>query len=197
MKASVLDTIRLSLTMSAYKIDDPDGLYFVTFTVVEWVDVFTRSDYVDIVLDSIRHCQKDKGLEVYGWVIMSNHIHMIIARSKTGNDLSSIIRDFKKYTSSTILKAIENSKRESRRNWMLWIFSVAGKKNRNNTNYQFWRQDNHAELLMSNKFKDQKLNYIHMNPVISGLVEQPEDYRYSSAKDYSGKTGLLKIKLLE
>lgn len=182
--------------MSAYKFDDPDGLYFVTFTVVEWVDVFTRSDYVNIVLDSIRFCQKEKGLEVYAWVVMSNHIHMIISCKENGSELSAIVRDFKKYTSSTILKSIEANQYESRRNWMLWIFSSAGNKNRNNNNYQFWKQDNHAELLITNKFKDQKLDYIHNNPVSSGLVEEPEHYRYSSAMDCASKSGLLKIKLL-
>jgi putative transposase len=80
---------------------------------------------------------------------------------------------------------------------MLWMFSAAGKKTRNNTNYQFWKQDSHAEQLMSNKFMDQKLNYIHMNPVVVGIVDEPEDYRYASARDYSGKSGLLVLKMIE
>ena len=182
--------------MSAYKFNDPNGLYFVTFTVVEWVDVFTRNEYRDIVLDSILHCQKEKGLEVYAWVIMSNHLHLIVSRAEHGNKLSAIVRDFKKFTSSSIVKSIENSQQESRRNWMLWIFSSAGKRNKNNTNFQFWKQDSHAELLISNKFKQQKLDYIHNNPVVAGLVDEPEYYRYSSASDYAGQKGLLKIKLL-
>ncbi|MTI39268.1 transposase [Fulvivirga lutimaris] len=182
--------------MSAYKFDDPEGIYFVTFTVVEWIDVFTRSEYSEIVLDSIRYCQKEKGLEVYAWVIMSNHIHLIISRNENVNDLSAIVRDFKKFTASHILKSIENNTHESRKNWMLWIFSSAGKKNKNNTNFQFWKQDNHAELLMTNKFMQQKLDYIHNNPVVAGLVDEPEYYKYSSASDYAGQKGLLKIKLL-
>ncbi|MEQ9289303.1 MAG: transposase [Cyclobacteriaceae bacterium] len=181
--------------MSAYKFNDPEGIYFVTFTVVEWVDVFTRSEYKHIVLESLRYCQKEKGLEIYGWVIMSNHLHLIISRAASGQALSDIVRDLKKYTSSKIIEAIEKNKHESRRNWMLWIFSSAGKKNRNNTNYQFWKQDNHAEHLISNKFMDQKLNYIHMNTVNADMVDEPEEYRYSSARDYSGKKGLLLVVL--
>lgn len=108
--------------MSAYKFDDPDGLYFVTFTVVEWVDVFTRSEYCEIVLDSINFCQKEKGLEVYAWVIMSNHIHLIISRTANGNPLSEIMRDFKKFTASSIVKNIENNPKGSRKTGCFGFF---------------------------------------------------------------------------
>lgn len=125
---------------------------------------------------------------------MSNHIHLI-ARSQKG-DLSGTLRDFKKYTSGIILKSIKEEP-ESRRNWMNWIFSKAGKENSNNTNFQFWQQDNHPIALLSNEVMQQKLDYLHQNPVRSGCVDQPWHYHYSSAKDYIGEHGLLKIKLLE
>jgi len=144
--------------MSAYKFNDDRGLYFVTFTVVEWIDVFTRKDYVSIILDSLKHCQKEKGLIIYAWVIMSNHLHLIISRKESGADLSAIVRDFKKYTSTQIIKAIENNPKESRRNWMLWIFKSAGKKNKNNKFYQFWKQDSHTEQLFRIAKTKSKLN---------------------------------------
>ncbi len=75
-------------------------------------------------------------------------------------------------------------------------FKKAGEKNSNNKNFHFWRQDNHPEKLISNNFKDQKLEYIHKNPVEAGLVDNPEDYRYSSARDYAGDKGLLDITFL-
>ncbi len=181
--------------MSAYKFNDDRGLYFVTFTVVEWIDVFTRKDYVTIILDSLKHCQKEKGLIIYAWVVMSNHLHLIISREGSGNDISAIVRDFKKYTSTQIIKAIENNPRESRRNWMLWIFKSAG--NKNNKFYPFWNQDIHAEQLISNKFQDQKLDYIHNNPVKANVVDAPENYLYSSERDYFGTKGLLDIKFME
>ena len=90
--------------MSAYKFNDDRGLYFVTFTVIEWIDVFTRKDYVSITLDSLKHCLKEKGLIIYAWVIMSNHLHLIISRKESGDDLSAIVRDIKKYTSCQIIK---------------------------------------------------------------------------------------------
>jgi putative transposase len=130
-----------------YKIRDPEGIYFISFAVVEWIDVFTRKNYVEIVIDSLQYCQKEKGLIIYAWCLMSNHMHLICA-TKADKQLSDILRDFKKFTASTIIKMIEDSKNESRRNWMLWIFKSHGKKNSKNTNYQFWRQNNQAKELV-------------------------------------------------
>lgn len=177
--------------MSGYKIGNQKALHFITFAVVEWVDVFTQQEYSRIVIDSLKYCQTAKGLEIFAWCLMSNHIHLIV-RSKTG-DLSGTLRDFKKFTSKSIIKAIEENKKESRKNWMLWIFKSAGEKNTRNKSYQFWQQDNHPKELVNNKFIDQKLDYIHNNPVEAGIVENPEDFLYSSAKNYAGNKGMLEI----
>ncbi len=67
----------------AYTIKDQFGLYFLTFTVHQWADVFTRRDYTNIIIESLQFCQKEKGLKIYAWVIMSNHIHLIIQSDKT------------------------------------------------------------------------------------------------------------------
>ena len=104
-----------------YKIRDQDKLYFVTFTVIAWLDVFTRQEYRDIFLDSIRYCQKHKGLEVCAYCIMSNHVHLIIGRNKD-LPLQGIIRDIKKFTSVKITEAIYMNHRESRRRWLLGFF---------------------------------------------------------------------------
>jgi REP element-mobilizing transposase RayT len=148
------------------------------------------------LLDSWRHCQQEKGLLLYAWCIMSNHLHFI-ASSKNA-DLSGVLRDFKKFTSKEVIKAIENNSSESRRNWMLSIFRNAGETNSRNKDYQFWRQDNHPIELYSSAFTVQRINYIHQNPVRAGIVEKGEDYRYSSAKDYfqGKKCGLIDICLL-
>lgn len=118
-----------------------------------------------------------------GWV-MSNHIHIIL-QSKTSK-LSDTIKDFKSYTTKEIIKAI-GEERESRRYWMLNIFGFAAKKHKRNENYQIWKHDNHPELIFSNSFLDQKINYIHDNPVRAGIVGRQEDYLYSSARDYAGE----------
>jgi REP element-mobilizing transposase RayT len=178
-----------------YKIRNQDNLYFVTFTVVNWIDVFSRNVYKDLFIESLNFCIKEKGLKVYSFCIMTNHIHMIIS-TEGKSKLEDIIRDLKKYTSYRIIKEIEESSIESRKEWMLWMFKRAGKKNINNTNYQFWIQDNHPIELYNNEIMDQKLEYIHNNPVEAGIVFKLEDYVYSSASNYVGEKGILEVELI-
>lgn len=171
-------------------------MHFITFAVVDWVDVFTRMEYRDIVVESLRYCQQKKGLNLHGWTLMSNHIHLIIS-ARDGYSPSEILRDFKKFTSYHILRAIEQNSRESRRDWMLQLFKKAGQLNSRNATFQFWQQDNQPKELNSNEMLDQKLNYIHNNAVEAGLVVNAEDWLYSSAVDYAGGKGLLKIVFLD
>ena len=175
-----------------YRFHDPEGLYFVSFATVGWVDVFTRRDYKDIVVDSLRFCQQKKGLLIYAWVIMSNHMHMIIEAAE-GHTLPDIMRDFKKYTAGKILQAIALHASESRKEWMLALFREAGERNASNTTYQFWQHDSHPIQLWSTHVIEQKLEYLHENPVVAGVVEHAEDYVYSSAPAFAGKPGLLKL----
>ena len=103
----------MSKGFTSYKIEDQEALYFLTFSTVGWVDLFTRRKYKDVLIESLKYCQEEKGLELYCWVIMSNHVHLI-ARAKEGFRLSDILRDFKKFTSKKIIKEIEEQG-ESRR----------------------------------------------------------------------------------
>ncbi|MBC7388137.1 MAG: transposase [Opitutaceae bacterium] len=150
-----------------YRVYDQEGLYFITCTVHQWVDVFTRKIYTDILLDSLRYCQTNKGLEVFAWVIMSNHIHLII-RSKE-NKLSDIIRDFKKHTSKKIMEAIELNQQESRQKWLLWLLKKDG-------HIWFWQEGYHGEEIQTPEFLKSKIEYIHLNPVRAGIVEKEEEY---------------------
>jgi len=96
----------MSKGTTSYKIGDQNGLYYLTFATVGWIDVFTRKRYKDIVVESLGYCQKEKGLELFSWVLMSNHVHLI-SRAKEGYELSNILRDFKKFTSKQIIKSIQ------------------------------------------------------------------------------------------
>ncbi|MBB6108140.1 Transposase IS200 like [Mucilaginibacter lappiensis] len=180
-----------------YKFANLEAVYFVTFAVVGWIDVFTRTVYKDLLLDSFRYCIKEKGLAVHGYVIMSNHVHMIIS-SKGKQDLSAIMRDMKKFSSVRLIREIIENPTESRKQWMLRLLSDAGKANGNNTHYQFWRQDNHPiELHPHLNIFAQKLNYIHQNPVKAGWVTDASAYIYSSASNYMEKGGvLMEVELL-
>jgi len=170
----------------------PNGIYYLTTTVVEWVDVFTRPVYRDIIVEALKYCQKEKGLILYTWCLMSNHLHWI-ASAKDDFNLLDIIRDFKKYTSKKIVAEIGNNPQESRKKWMLAIFKNAIIENPKNKYYKFWQDANEAKELISNNFIDQKINYIHNNPVVAEIVKSPEDYIYSSASNYADEDGLLDV----
>jgi len=146
------------------------------------MDVFIRNEYKEILINSWKFCMDQKGLEIYGWCIMTSHVHMIIGSKK--NKLEDIMRDMKKFTSEKIRKAIEDNPQESRKEWMLEMMKCAGSENGNNGSYQFWIQNNHPVLLDSFSIARQRLDYIHNNPVVSGFVDKPEEYVYSSARSY-------------
>src|SRR5687767_10461103 len=117
-----------------YKARDSDKIYFITFAVVHWVDVFTRREYKDLLLESLKHCQKEKGLEIYAWCFMSNHVHL--ALGSTGQfPVPDIVRDFKKYTSVAIVRAIAANPQESRKDWMLEIFKDAAANSNKHQKY--------------------------------------------------------------
>lgn len=173
-----------------YKFHNPDGVYFVSFAVVEWLDVFTRNEYKNIIVDSLHYCQQEKDMEIFAWCIMSNHVH-IIFRSAGEQKPELLLGDFKRYTSKAIVKAIMENPKESRKDFLLEQFLIAGSKSSNVNKYQFWRHDNKPIELWSSKVIDEKINYIHQNPVEEGLVFRAEDYIYSSAADYAGEKGIL------
>jgi putative transposase len=175
-----------SACMPRKTITDQSGVYFLTCTVSEWADVFTRKEYRDVLINSLRFCIQNKGLQLYSWCIMSNHIHFI-ASAADGHSLPDIIRDFKRHTATTILNSLKQDTFESRREWLLRMFTTG------NERYRFWAEGNEPKIIYSNNFFDQKLNYIHNNPVKAGLVLEAEHYVYSSAFDYAGGKGLLDI----
>ncbi len=158
-------------------------LYFVTMSVAGWINVFTRQEYCDFLINNLDFCQKNKGLQIYEYVIMSNHIHLICLNK---NDfLSNVIRDFKSYTSKEIFKMIASNPAESRKGWLIPLLIGFGQSNPLNKNHQFWQNYNSPTLLDSNEIIDQKTEYIHMNPVKAGFVNEPHHYLYSSANENS------------
>lgn len=179
-----------------YKFLNPQGVYFVTFAVVNWIDLFIRKEYRSIMLESWRYCCTNKGMDLYAWVIMTSHIHMIMGSRKENPE--DIMRDMKRWTSLQLKESIHNHPRESRKVWMLKQMEEAGKQNSNNNQFQLWQQSNHPIELYTPEVTWQKLEYLHYNPVEAGLVDLPEAYLYSSARDYYTKRkGLIEVKLLD
>ncbi len=172
----------------AYRIYDQQEIYFVTFTVRQWVDVFTRSQYIEILLENLRYCQQNKGLKIYSWVVMSNHCHLMVRTE--GHNLSDVIRDFKKFTAKAIVNAIEENTKESRKRWLLWLL-------KKEEQVVFWKEGYHGVEISDQKMFDSKLTYIHLNPVRAGFVEKEEEYLWSSCADlYGVRKGPLELELI-
>ena len=121
---------------------------------------------------------------------MSNHIHCIVSAN---NNLSDVVRDFKKFTSKEILKLVNENTKESRKEWLLMIFKYHAKFNKRVEMFQFWTHENHAVELTSNEMIESRVNYIHQNPVRAGYVAQEHEYIYSSAKNFAGLINLMEI----
>lgn len=171
-----------------FKIYDQSKPYFLTFTVVKWIDIFSVEIYRNIIIESLKYCQKNKGLNVYAFVIMKNHIHLVM--NSENDNLSQTICDFKKFTSKKIVEQIIKNNPEDP---MLVAFKKQASTHSRNENYQFWMQKSHPIELYSNKFIKQKVDYIHNNPVKAGVVDNPEDYLFSSARNYADMEGVIDV----
>lgn len=178
--------------MPGYRIYNQYAPHFVTFTVIDWIDVFTRPEYKQIIIDSLLYCREHKSLQIHAWCLMTNHLHMIISAGGEMS-LSEIIRDFKRHTAKKILYDMEKNYTESRRKWMLWMFRKKGTSSINNEIYQFWTHHNRPKEIYSSRFFHQKANYIHYNPVKAGFCISPLHYPFSSALWYECREGLIEM----
>jgi len=149
-----------------YKFYDPEGIYFVSPTVIHWIDLFTKKEFKHIIIESLAHCQKEKGLVIHAWVVMPSHLHLIISTKK--EPLENIVRDFKKHVSRSIIKELNNIN-ESRKKWLLRAFSKAAARLKRNVNYKIWQDGNQPKQLESNNFMQEKFNNSHQNSVASGI----------------------------
>ena len=103
-----------------YKATEIDQAYFITITTVGWIDVFTRLNQKYLIINALKYCQQEKGLEIYAYCLMHSHLHLF-CKAVGRYNLSEIMRDFKKFTSKSIIKNIVEEP-ESRREWLLDYF---------------------------------------------------------------------------
>lgn len=177
-----------------YRVRNNDDIHFVTFTIVDWIDIFTRPAYKQVITDALMYCQQHKGLEIFGFCLMTNHLHLLASATPPAK-LPDIIRDFKKHTNKQLIQLI-NTENESRRDWMMYRFEFHAKYNNRIQDYKVWQDGYHGIECSYLEILRQKLDYIHNNPVKSGIVARPEDYIYSSAANYCGDTGIIEVIVL-
>ena len=178
-----------------YRVRNPEEIHFVTFTIVDWIDVFTRPSYKQIIIESLTYCQQSKGLDIYAFCLMTNHLHLLVSANAPAL-LPDIIRDFKKHTNKQIIVLVEKE-HESRRDWMLYRFAYHAKYDNRIKNYKVWQDGYHAIACDTAKILVQKLDYIHNNPVRAEIVAEPQHYIYSSAANYSGEKGVVDVTVLD
>ncbi len=169
---------------SRYKITVPEAPHFITLTVLQWIPVFTRPETVNILLESLKFLSKD-GLKVYAYVVLENHCHFIVQSS-------ALNRDIARYKSYTAKQMIQYLSQQNVRQ-ILKQLAFYKKAHKNDRAYQFWQEGVHPELIQGNEMMRQKIDYIHRNPVKLGYVDKAEHWRYSSARDYLGQSGLLEV----
>ncbi len=173
------------MSRSRYKFGESGYPHFVTCTIVGWQPVFTRTDLVEIVLDSWRFLHDRDRMHLLGYVILENHLHMIA----TGEHLSKEVGDFKSYTARRIIDRLLEMGSISTLE-ILQYFKLPHKTNRE---YQLWQEGSHPKLIADDATLWQKLEYIHNNPVRRGYVDDPIHWRYSSARNYAKLPALVPV----
>jgi len=169
---------------SRYVITQADQPHFITITVLNWLPVFTRIDTVNILIDSMKFLSLE-GLKIYAYVILENHLHMIVQSQHLDKD----IQRFKRHTANQLLKYLMDNNVQT----LLDQFVFYKKAHKTDRKYQFWQEGVHPELIQHQDMMNQKIDYIHQNPVKRGYVDEAEHWRYSSARSYMGKEGLIEI----
>ncbi|MGZ5075057.1 MAG: REP-associated tyrosine transposase [Methylobacter sp.] len=169
---------------SRYTITQPDQPHFVTLTVLHWIPVFTRPATVDIILDSLRHLMTE-GLQVYAYVILENHLHLVVQSPQLDKDMARL----KAFTAKQLIRYLDENNVKT----ILEQLAFYKKAHKTDRAYQFWQEGVHPELIQNEAMMRQKVEYIHHNPVKRGYVDNAEHWRYSSARNYLGQPGLLEV----
>jgi REP element-mobilizing transposase RayT len=170
---------------SRYRIYDEKAPHFVTCTVLNWIPLFTRPQTTAIVLDALSYRQERTGWRVYGYVILENHLHLVVQ----AEDLAVELPRFKSYTARKLIDYLQDNRVER----LLKQLAFFRKEHKQDRDYQLWEEGSHPEVIENEMVLRQKLEYIHRNPVKRGYVDDPAHWRYSSARNYAGLPGLIPV----
>ena len=173
------------MSRTRYKFLDGNRPYFITSTVVGWLPLFASPHIVDIVVNSLKFLQNERDLSLFAYVIMVNHVHLIVASENVPKDIGN----FRSYTARRIVDYLERKKAEAFLEVMKF-FKAGHKKDRE---YQVWQEGLKPKVILDKEMMLQKINYIHNNPVRSGLVDDSLHWRYSSARNFVDLPAVLEI----
>jgi hypothetical protein len=173
--------------------NEKPGCYFSTYQTVDWIDIFIRPVYKQVIVHTLNHFIESKGLVVYSWCLMTHHLHLL-AEAQNGS-MQDLEKDFKLFTTKKILEALDTEP-EARKHWMLKRFEDSGGFIPGlNKKYHVWEKNNKAAYESLKKIDSllSLFDHIHQNPVRDKIVDLPEEYLYSSARDYAGMKGIVNI----
>ena len=170
---------------SRYTIRETQAPHFLTCTVINWMPLFTRPETVNIILNALQYRQQHNGWKVYGYVILENHLHLVVQ----SEDLLAELPLFKSYTARQLIDYLKECHAER----LLKQMAFFCKSHKHDREYQCWEEGSHPQLIQNEEMLRQKLDYIHFNPVKRGYVDKPEHWRYSSARNYAGMEGLMPV----
>jgi len=170
---------------SRYKIYEPTHPHFITCTILHWIPIFTRTQTTDIIFNSLKYLQQSDNLKLYAYVILENHLHLIVS----SDDIAKSMQKFKAHTAKEILKLLQENNVKT----ILDQLAFYKKAHKKETTYQLWQEGIAPKLIQGEKMMIDRIKYIHNNPVKRGYVDEANHWRYSSARDYDGVRGLLDV----
>lgn len=173
------------MTRTRYRFCESFYPHFITCTVVAWLPVFSHPRFANIILDSLAFLNRNRDIDIIAYVLMENHLHAIVV----GPDLGKRIGEFKSFTARQIIDGMKES------GFKTFLNELKFFKNRHKIDqtYQLWQEGSHPKVIEHENVMEQKIDYIHRNPVKRGYIDDPIHWRYSSARDYAGTPGLVPI----
>jgi len=170
---------------TTYKIYEKDALYFITSSIIENIPIFLNETMFNILINSFKFCRMEKGLKLYVYVVMDNHFHSIVS----SDNLINIIRDIKRHIAKKIIESIKSMSSS----WLLNQIEFWKKDFKHDSHYQIWQEGYHPQQIFNDEILFQKIEYIHNNPVKRGFVSKPEDWKYSSARNFAGDSSIIEL----
>jgi putative transposase len=173
------------MARTRYKIFENEYPYFVTETIIRWFPFFANPEVVKNILDSLEFMQKERRITLYAYVIMENHMHMVLSSERLSGELG----DFKSFTARKIIDYYQRNGMEK----ILQSLSEGKAPHKTDRKFQFWQEGSHPQQMRTREIMYQKIEYIHFNPVRRGYVDNPVHWRYSSSRNYENGSGIISV----
>jgi len=170
---------------SRYRVVGDGKCYFITSSTIHWLPLFAVPALAQIVIDSLNFLQQEKRMAIHAWALMETHLHLVA----TCRDMSGEMRKAKSYTARRIVDCLTKNGPD----FFLKQLRFYKKRHKDRQEYQVWQEGIHPKAILDDGAFRRTMEYVHYNPMKRGYVDRAEDWRYSSARDYAGVSGLVRI----